>query len=622
MPQSASFKPSTHSKVRSKFRNSVNRLREGINLRIYDSKPFVTKFLRYLSVPLSLTAVGALIASYGYPLTDLQMQGVDFILKTTIGFYIFKYFSELFYDFSPLDYVRKTRFEFILMVYMLVNILVINFFGFELNTEIGTLIGVVQLSDLFMFAVQAYFLVFVALELGKASRLLPQLKISPPALLILSFGIITLLGAGLLSMPEMSTHPRGLGAMDAFFTSISAVCVTGLSTFDISTVLTLKGQIVLLILFQLGGLNFITFTAIFALMANPGVGTRFKNILRANYSVESLETSVLLTGQIIRFSLLFELISAVLLFFSWGSKTFTNLNEQIFYSLFHAVSAFNNAGFSLFHDGLADSSLGTNVPLGLVIAVTVILGGLGFSPISELFSRQAFRNRRRKPWVHFSVNTKIAVYAALFLLLVGTLFFYLLEMNSVLLTMPSGIQWFHAFFSVTARTSGFNTVDFGALGLPTLLFVMLLMFIGGSSGSTAGGVKTSTFTLVFLSALSTIKGRKRVELFRQTISPELLNLALSAFLFSASSILLGIFILSITDGHLGLARIAFEEFSAFCTVGLSTGITPQISDAGKIVLMMSMLVGRIGTVTLAFALTVRRKDSQEYRYPKASVQIG
>ena len=610
--------------MRSKFRNSVNRVREGINLRIYDSKPFVTKFLRYLSVPLSLTAVGALIASYGYALTDLQMQGVDFILKTTIGFYIFKYFSELFYDFSPLDYVRRTRFEFILMVYMLINIVVINFFGFELNTEIGTLIGVVQLSDLFMFAVQAYFLVFVALELGKASHLLPQLKISPPALLVMSFGIITLLGAGLLSMPEMSTHQRGLGAMDAFFTSISAVCVTGLSTFDVSTVLTLKGQIVLLVLIQLGGLNFITFTAIFALLANPGVGTRFKNILRANYSVDSLETSVLLTGQIIRFSLLFELISAVLLFFSWGSKTFSSLNEQIFYSLFHAVSAFNNAGFSLFNDGLADASLGTNVPLGLVIAATVILGGLGFSPISELFSRQAFQNRRRRPWVHFSVNTKIAVYAALVLLPVGTLFFYLLEMNSpVLLTMPSGIQWFHAFFSsVTARTAGFNTVDFGALGLPTLLFVMLLMFIGGSSGSTAGGVKTSTFTLVFLNALNTIRGRKRVELFRQTISPELLNLALSAFLFSASSILLGIFILSITDGHLGLARIAFEEFSAFCTVGLSTGITPQISDAGKMVLMLSMLVGRIGTVTLAFALTVRRKDSQEYRYPKASVQIG
>jgi len=152
--------------------------------------------------------------------------------------------------------------------------------------------------------------------------------------------------------------------------------------------------------------------------------------------------------------------------------------------------------------------------------------------------------------------------------------------------------------------------------------MMLLMFIGGSSGSTAGGVKTSTFTLVFLNALNTIRGRKRVELYRQTISPELLNLALSAFLFTASSILLGIFILSITDGHLGLARIAFEEFSAFCTVGLTTGITPQISDPGKIVLMVSMLIGRIGTVTLAFALTVRRKESQEYRYPKASVQIG
>ena len=517
------------------FRDRVNKVRERINLRIYGSKAFVTQFLRYLSVPLSLVSVGALIASYGYALTEEQTQWVGFTLKFTIGFYIFKYFSELFYDFSPVDYVRRTRFEFILMVYMLANILVINLFGFELNTEIGTLIGVVQFSDLLMFAIQTYFLVFVALELGKASRLLPQLRISPPALLVLSFGLITLLGAGLLSMPEMSTNPGGLGAMDAFFTSISAVCVTGLSTFDVSTVLTLKGQIVLLVLIQLGGLNFITFNAIFALLANPGVGTRFKNILRANYSVDSLETSVLLTGQIIRFSLLFELISAVLLFFSWGSKTFSSLNDQIFFSLFHAVSAFNNAGFSLFPAGLADASLGTNVPLGLVIAATI---------------------------------------------------------------------------------------DFGAVGLPTLLLMMLLMFIGGSSGSTAGGVKTSTFTLVFLNALNTIRGRKRVELYRQTISAELLNLALSAFLFTASSILLGIFVLSITDGHLGLARIAFEEFSAFCTVGLSTGITPQISDAGKIVLMLSMLVGRIGTVTLAFALTVRRKYSQEYRYPKASVQIG
>ncbi|MFZ9189846.1 MAG: potassium transporter TrkG, partial [Schleiferiaceae bacterium] len=276
-----------------RLRNTVNQIRERINLRIYDSKPFVTKFLRYLSVPLSLTAVAALIFSFGYQLNTDQKLWVDFILKATIGFYIFKYFSELFYDFSPPDYVRRTRFEFILMCYMLANILAVNLFHIELTQSLGEWLGMKSFADLFMLVVQGYFLVFVALELGKASRLLPHLKVSPPALLVLSFGFITVLGAGLLMMPEMSTTGNGLPAMDAFFTSVSAVCVTGLSTIDVSTVLSFKGQVVLMILIQLGGLNFITFASIFALLANPGVGTRYKSMLQSNYSVDSLESSVL-----------------------------------------------------------------------------------------------------------------------------------------------------------------------------------------------------------------------------------------------------------------------------------------------------------------------------------------
>jgi Trk-type K+ transport system membrane component len=506
---------------------------------------------------------------------------------------------------------------------MLANIITVNLFHIELTERLGNWLGINSFSDLFMFVVQGYFLVFVALELGKASRLLPHLKLSPPALLVLSFGFITVLGAVLLMMPEMSSTSGGLSSMDAFFTSVSAVCVTGLSTIDISTVLTFKGQVVLLILIQLGGLNFITFASVFALLANSGVGTRYKSMLQSNYSVDSLESSVLLTGQIIRFSLLFELISAILLFFSWGQRMFSNVGEQLFHSIFHSVSAFNNAGFALYSGGLADAAIGTNIPLGLVIAFTIIFGGLGFSPISEVFSVQSRAHRRSRPWLHYSVNTKIAVYAVLLLIPFGTLAFYALEIRGVLHGMDPLVQFYHSFFSsVTTRTAGFNTIDFGGVGLPTLLVVIFLMFIGGSSGSTAGGVKTSTFTLVFLNALATIRGKKRVELFRQTISVELLNLALSAFLFSISVIALGIFALTVTDSQFGLARIAFEEVSAFCTVGLSTGITAQFSDAGKIILMISMLIGRIGTITLAFALTRKRKDSQDYRYPNASVQVG
>ncbi len=606
-----------------RLRIAVNQIRERINLRIYDSKIAVVKTLRYISVPLSLLSVAALIVSHGYALEPSETALVDILLKTTIGFYIFKYFAELFYDFSPAEYVRKSRFEFSLMLYMLVNIAAINIFNFELTAAIGNLLGVKRFDELFMLLVQGYFLVFVALELGKASRLLPQMKLSPPALLAISFSLITLLGAGLLAMPEMSRLPNGLSALDALFTSVSAVCVTGLSTYDIATVLTFKGKVILMVLIQLGGLNFITFTSLFALLANPGVGTRYKSMLQASYSAESLETSVQLTGQIVRFSLLFEAVSAALLFISWGDQHFATVGDRIFHSLFHAISAFNNAGFSLYTGGLADASLLGNVPLGLVIALTVVLGGLGFRPIYEVFSYKALKHRRSNPWVHFSVNTKIAVYAISILVPLGALLFFILEQHGTLAGQSPAMALYHSVFSsITTRTAGFNTIDFGAIGLPTLLVVMLFMFIGGSSGSTAGGVKTSTFALVFLNALGTIRGRKRVELFRQTIPVELLNLALSVFLFSASVVLLGIFTLSITDGHLGLARIAFEELSAFCTVGLSTGITSELSTSGKTILMISMLVGRVGTVTLAFALTSKRKDSQDYRYPNASVQVG
>ncbi|MDP5014381.1 MAG: hypothetical protein NWQ40_00365, partial [Schleiferiaceae bacterium] len=238
-----------------RLRIAVNQIRERINLRIYDSKIAVVKTLRYISVPLSLLSVAALIVSHGYALEPSETALVDILLKTTIGFYIFKYFAELFYDFSPAEYVRKSRFEFSLMLYMLVNIAAINIFNFELTAAIGNLLGVKRFNELFMLLVQGYFLVFVALELGKASRLLPQMKLSPPALLAISFSLITLLGAGLLAMPEMSRLPNGLSTLDALFTSVSAVCVTGLSTFDIATVLTFKGKVILMVLIQLGGLN-------------------------------------------------------------------------------------------------------------------------------------------------------------------------------------------------------------------------------------------------------------------------------------------------------------------------------------------------------------------------------
>jgi Trk-type K+ transport system membrane component len=604
-------------------RNLLFRIREWVNLRIYSTKNVVIKGLRYISVPLSILAFGSLIYSYGFSLSSDKLLAINYLLKATIGFYIIKFLVEGFYSFSPIQYIKNSKWETFLMSYMIINIFLINVFDIEIISSIGKSLGLMQLDEFLMIFIQGYFLIFVALEMGKASRLLPYLKLSPPALLVSSFIIITSLGSLFLLMPEMTKSGISMSIYEAAFTSVSAVSVTGLNIINVADFLSFKGKVVIMILIQLGGLNFIAFASILSLLANSAIGTRYKSLIQVEYSSDSLASSALLIRQIFKFSVIFEVAATILLFFSWGDYEFQKLGDKIFFSVFHAISAFNNAGFTLFPEGLSHPLLSQNIPFLLIMSITIILGGLGFGAIHDLFSYRAFIMRRRNPWKHLKVNSKIALYSTIALIIFGSVFYALLEDEYILEGFKIVKQSFFAFTQIAiGRTAGFNIVEVANLTLPTLLILIFLMFIGGASGSTAGGIKTSTFTLVLLNALATIRGRKRVEVFKHTIPMEMLNLALSVFLFTLGGVLLGIFLLSITDGHLGLIRLAFEQVSAFCTVGLSMGITSDLSEVGKIILMISMLIGRIGTVTLAFALTRRKKESHDYTYPKAQVQVG
>ena len=604
-------------------RNLLFRIREWVNLRIYSTKNVVIKGLRYISVPLSILAFGSLIYSYGFSLSSDKLLAINYLLKATIGFYIIKFLVEGFYSFSPIQYIKNSKWETLLMSYMIINIFLINVFDIEIISSIGKSLGLMQLEEFLMIFIQGYFLIFVALEMGKASRLIPYLKLSPPALLVSSFIIITSLGSLFLLMPEMTKSGISMSIYEAAFTSVSAVSVTGLNIINVADFLSFKGKVVIMILIQLGGLNFIAFASIFALLANSAIGTRYKSLIQVEYSSDSLASSALLIRQIFKFSVIFEVAATILLFFSWGDYEFQKLGDKIFFSVFHAISAFNNAGFTLFPEGLSHPLLSQNIPFLLIMSITIILGGLGFGAIHDLFSYRAFLVRRRNPWKHLKVNSKIALYSTIALIIFGSVSYALLENEYILEGFKIVKQSFFAFTQIAiGRTAGFNIVEVANLTLPTLLILIFLMFIGGASGSTAGGIKTSTFTLVLLNALATIRGRKRVEVFKHTIPMQMLNLALSVFLFTLGGVLLGIFFLSITDGHLGLTRLAFEQVSAFCTVGLSMGITSDLSEVGKIILMISMLIGRIGTVTLAFALTRRKKESHDYTYPKAQVQVG
>ncbi len=604
----------------SKLQQQINQIREWVNLRIYDSKPGMLLWLRRISIPLSLTSVAALMAYHGFQLNDAEELLVELLLKGTIAFYLIKYLIQLFFSFSPWQDIKERRWEALFMVSMALYILAVNLFDEHIIQSLGQSLGLDNLEALFMIFVQGYFLLFVALEVGKASRFLPKVGMNPAGMLVISFVSLAVVGAGLLAMPEMSNTEGSIPLMDALFTSVSAVSVTGLNVMDITSILSFKGQFVLMVLIQLGGLNFLTFASMLALLANPSMGRRIGSLMQSGGGSEG---GGILVKQIIRFSLFFEAITMVLLYFSWGNYPFEHWGDKVFFSAFHAVSAFTNAGFSLMPEGLANPLLTNNTAFVVIIGLSVIFGALGFTTIHDLFSSQATRNRRKNPWTHLTINTKIALYATIILIPVGALLFALLESNGVLVGMSWAERSLTALFqSVTLRSAGFNTVDVGALTTPTLIIAIIFMFIGGSSGSTAGGIKTSTFTLVFLNAMATIRGQKRVEFSRTTIPTGLLNMASSIFLFSASSIFLGVLLLSITDGHLSLEQLAFEEVSAFCTLGWSTGITEELSEMGRIILISSMFIGRIGTVTLAFALTRSKKASTKYSYPKASVQVG
>ena len=595
----------------------LNALRERINIKLYDSRELVLPMLSRGSVLVALTTLIALVFYHGFELEAHQNKVVGYVVRGSIGYYLVKYLLELLYNFHPIQFLKDRKWEGILMLFLIVDILIINLAGFELLNEAGLFLKIPGLQESFLIVLQCYVLVIVGLEFGRIGELLPQSKLSPPTLLVLSFLVLIALGTGLLMLPEMTVHGRdGLDLFTALFTSISASCVTGLSLIDISTILSGKGQFIVMLLMQLGGLNIISFAALFAILRG-GFGMRQQNFMSENLG-EDLRRSRSLISAIFRLTLIIEGTGALLLGILWRND-FDTLGTTIFYSLFHSISAFNNAGFSLFSDSLASQSVQWDFSIHWVIALMIVLGGIGFGTITDILRQSWTKQSLLRSWRGLRIGTKLGLVVSATLIFAGGIIFFFLDPGS----QNIGAHISDSFFqSITARTAGFNTVSIGALATPAILFLIFLMFIGGGSGSTAGGIKTSTFALMFMSAAATIQGKKNINLYKTQIPWELMNRAFAIFLFSVVSILLGVFALTILEPSMNLLNLAFEEVSAFCTVGLSTGITADLSTGSKVILMLSMLVGRVGTLTLAFALSGQRQEVNTFKYPKATIHVG
>jgi len=602
---------------------NLRKTRESINLFIYDSRDLILKILRGGSIIISLLAVLSLVYYHGFNIPAEHDQIITRFLRIAFGYFVFKYFIRLFLSFQPLQEFKKSLFESILILTVVLDTALSFLFGFELIYSLGNLLSIENADWFYALSIQLYFLLILVNEVGRAGNRISAFNLSPPTLLIGSFLVLILGGSLMLILPEMTASGKSMSYLEALFTSISASCVTGLIVVDTATFFSFKGQLIIMLLIQLGGLNIISFASVFALIARQSIGIKHQSILQESLNAESLNASSSLFRQIFIFSMLIELAGAVLIFFSWKEiPQISGTADKVFYSIFHSISAFNNAGFSIFSNGLFEEGVRNAYMLHLVVAILIIFGGIGFTTLRDLFSFSQIRERYRKSFKTLKIDTRLSLYSAGILILTGFIVFYVFERDNTLQNEPWYGKMAGAFFqSVTTRTAGFNTVDIGAMAMPSLIFTIFLMFIGASPGSTGGGIKTNTFALIILGAWSTTKGRPRLEIFRRTIPYDLLNKAFLIFFIAIVYNSLAIFALVIAEPQKDILALTYEEISAFCTVGLSTGITANLSTAGRIIIMISMFTGRVGILSLAFALG-REAKVTNYKYPKANMLIG
>ena len=597
---------------------------EKLLLFVYQNKEAVLRGLSWLRTIASLLALAVFLYYYGFPHPPERLVLLVGVTKSIFGFFVLSYIIRVIFAIHSWQYIRNSLFEAALIVLLLIDIVSVFLFGFNALENLFLNLNIENFTPFYILFIQSYLLLLVGLEVTKVSTSITSIKLKPATTFIYSFLLLLLVGTGLLMLPEMTTK-GSIPFIDALFTAVSAACVTGLAVVDTQTYFTFKGHLVIMLLIQLGGIGILTFATFFALFLKKGVGISHQAMIRDFMSEDSLFNAKGMLQQIVIFTLLIECIGAFLIYLSWDVNTpfYDDAGEMIFQSVFHSISAFCNAGFSLMSGGLNEDYLQNAYILHIVVGMLIIFGSLGFPALRDIFGINNIRARLATPWKKWKLSTRIAVWATFALVLFGMGAFYLLESNTEILAGKTGFQQLVISFfqSATTRTAGFNTVDIGALTTPTAILFIFLMFIGASSGSTGGGIKTSTFVLILLSVITTIRGKKSLELGGRSISFDLLNKAYTIFIFSATYILVGTFFLAYFEPKMSVLDLVFEQVSAFCTVGLTRGITPDLSTPGKLILISSMYVGRVGTLTLAFALA-SRVDSTNYRYPKAHILVG
>ncbi len=603
-----------------RFRRLNHYFRQKLGEAMYRErlKPLV-RVVNWMFSLVSVLVVVSLIIEYGfYPSVEMR-----FILHRVnmfiLWFFIVQYFIRLLAAREPFVFIRVRWFESILIAFIMGEIL---FMGYRMGWDRFNqfLFGgeIFDLTRVYIVLLQLSVLSTLIIEAVRINRRIARLKMHPAQILMGSFLLIILFGTGLLMLPRAVTPGNHLSFLDALFTATSATCVTGLIVVDTGSFFSPLGQGIILFLIQVGGVGIMTFSSFFALLLRRNISLResamLGNILNVEY--QGLIREVLLYT--IMFTFAFELLGTLFLFIGFLFQSFP-FTDAIYAAVFHSISAFCNAGFSIFSDSLMGFSQNYWV-LGTVM-ILIVFGGLGFPVLMNLSGFRLRPLSGKHPLHRFTVQTRIVLLLSLGLILGGTLIYLLLEWNATLRGLSPLNKVVHALFqSITTRTAGFNTQDIGQIQIPTILIFIALMFVGASPGSTGGGIKTTTIAVLFARVVTVIRGREHTHLFHKKIHDGVINRALVVFMASLGFIMLAIFILTLTEEHT-FVDIVFEVVSAFGTVGLSRGITPELSAMGKVVIILAMFLGRLGVLPISLALAGPVKPAH-FDYPAENVMVG
>lgn len=578
--------------------------------------------LNYVSLACGFAALAALVVLIGWPLNETGHFRLRLGCNLALGAFVLQETIRFFLQVDRRTYLRARYLEVALAALVAVELLagksVLSWLGKQASGLPGS-----NLTLLYLAGSQLTLIALVGLRILRERQLFATRRFTPGMVFLTSFAALIAIGTLLLKTPKAGTQVP-LSWIDACFTATSATCVTGLSTVDLPTTFSRHGQWIVLGLIQLGGLGVMTLTYFFAYFLAGGVSLRSRIALQDLLSEENLTQVGTVLGVVVGFTLLIEIAGALLIHMSMQGSGLPP-GELVFFSLFHSVSAFCNAGFSTLSGGLADARVVDRTGMLATVLGLVVLGGLGFPVIKNLWLVSYTRVWRlflpsRAPLPRFNTNSRVVLTTTVVLILGGTLAIGLTEFVFGYGEHTDSKLFTSIFHSITTRTAGFNVTATEKLLPATAAVMMALMFVGGSPSSTAGGIKTTTLAVAFLSLRRILMGRADIEAFGRRLESQVVDRALAILLLSIAFITVVTVLLCTLHPELPPANLAFEAVSAVSTVGLTRGITPQLGPSAKVVLIVAMLVGRVGVLVCLVSILPKRR-SPGYRLPQTTVVL-